>query len=123
LMIAQYVAVSLVGENRRLAAPASLDGGITSALQEDHLAHATPAAQKALAILDNAEQILAIELLAAAQAYDFQPQQLRRAPKTDAIYRALRANIATYADDRPLAADLGKALGFLRDFQFSDGQA
>ena len=121
-MIVQYVAVSLVSENRRLAAPASLDGGITSALQEDHLAHATPAAQKALTILDNAEQILAIELTAAAQAYDFQPQQLRRAPKTDAIYRALRAKVATYADDRPLAADLGKALSFLRDFQLGDGQ-
>jgi histidine ammonia-lyase len=113
-MIVQYVALSLVSENRRLAAPASLDGGITSALQEDHLAHATPAAQKALAILDNAEQILAIELLAAAQAYDFQPQQLRRAPKTDATYRALRVGIPTYADDRPLAPDLGKALAFLR---------
>jgi histidine ammonia-lyase len=41
-MIAQYAAVSLVAENRRLAAPASLDGGITSALQEDMLCHATP---------------------------------------------------------------------------------
>ncbi len=43
-MIAQYTAVALVAENRRLAAPASLDGGITSGLQEDHLSHATPAA-------------------------------------------------------------------------------
>lgn len=122
-MIVQYVAVSLVSENRRLAAPASLDGGITSALQEDHLAHATPAGQKAMAILDNAEQILAIELTAAAQAYDFQPQQLRRAPKTDAIYRAVRTSIATYADDRPLAGDLGRALAFLRDFQVDGGPA
>jgi histidine ammonia-lyase len=43
-MISQYVAVALVAENRRLAAPASLDGGITSGLQEDMLCHATPAA-------------------------------------------------------------------------------
>jgi len=70
-MIAQYVAVSLVGENRRLAAPAGLDGGSTSALQEDMLCHATPAALKALQILDNARQIIAIELLAACQGYDF----------------------------------------------------
>ena len=98
-------------------------GGITSALQEDHLAHATPAAQKALAILDNAEQILAIELLAAAQAYDFQPQQLRRAPKTDATYRALRVSIPTYADDRPLAPDLGKALAFLRSSHLTGEEA
>jgi len=44
-MIAQYTALSLVAENRRLAAPASLDGGVTSGLQEDHLSHATPGAR------------------------------------------------------------------------------
>jgi histidine ammonia-lyase len=113
-MIVQYVAVSLVGENRRLAAPASLDGGITSALQEDHLAHATPAALKALAILDNAEQILAIELLAAAQAHEFQPGQLRRAPASEALIAALRGKIPAYADDRPFAPDLAAALAFVR---------
>ncbi|MFP3608267.1 aromatic amino acid lyase, partial [Paraburkholderia sp. SIMBA_053] len=69
-MIAQYTAASLVAQNRRLALPASLDGGITSGLQEDHLCHATPAALKALEIVDNAGRIVAIELLAAAQAYD-----------------------------------------------------
>ena len=109
------MALSLVGENRRLAAPASLDGGITSALQEDHLSHATPAAHKALAIIDNAEQILAIELLAAAQAYEFQPAALKRAPGTDAIHRALRTRIAPYADDRPFAPDLIVARDFLHE--------
>jgi histidine ammonia-lyase len=72
-MIAQYTAASLVADNRRLAAPASLDGGVTSGLQEDHLCHATPAALKLLKILDNAEFILSIELLATVQAYDLQP--------------------------------------------------
>ena len=59
-MIAQYTAASLVAQNRRLAMPASLDGGITSGLQEDHLCHATPAALKALEIVDNAGRIVAI---------------------------------------------------------------
>jgi histidine ammonia-lyase len=71
-MIAQYTATSLVADNRRLAAPASLDGGVTSGLQEDHLSHATPGALKLLKIIDNAEIILAIELLAASQAYELQ---------------------------------------------------
>lgn len=113
-MIVQYVAVSLVSENRRLAAPASLDGGVTSGLQEDHLSHATPASLKALAILDNAEQVLAIELLAAAQAYEFQDQNLARAPGTDAVYRTVRVAIAVYADDRPLAPDLAQAVHLVR---------
>lgn len=108
-MIAQYTAVSLVAENRRLAAPASLDGGITSALQEDHLTHSTPAALKCLTILDNAERILAIELLAAAQAYDLQPRDGRRAPGTETLYRAVRALVPPYADDRPLAVDMVSA--------------
>ncbi|MDQ0435847.1 histidine ammonia-lyase [Kaistia dalseonensis] len=113
-MIAQYTAVALVNENRRLAAPASLDGGITSALQEDHLSHATPAATKALAILDNAEAIVAIELMAAAQAYEFQEPALKRAPGTDGLYRAVRAILPPYADDRPLADDMAKARALIR---------
>ena len=83
-MIAQYTAVSLVADNRRLAAPASLDGGVTSGLQEDHLSHATPGALKLLKIIDNAETILAIELLAASQAYELQRDSDGRAAQTDA---------------------------------------
>ncbi|MDX3926078.1 MAG: histidine ammonia-lyase [Shinella sp.] len=107
-MIAQYTAASLAAENRRLAAPASLDGGITSALQEDILTHATPAAWKALSVLDNLEQILSIELLAASQAYDLQPGQRERARPTEALYRAIRIHIPAYADDRPMNDDFEK---------------
>jgi histidine ammonia-lyase len=113
-MIAQYTAVSLVADNRRLAAPASLDGGVTSGLQEDHLCHATPAAIKLLKILDNAEFILAIELLAAAQAYDLQGGAAARAPNTDIVYRAVRGRIAHYRDDRPLAGDIDRVRDMIR---------
>jgi len=108
-MIAQYTAASLVAQNRRLAAPASLDGGITSALQEDHLCHATPAALKALEIVDNAGRIVAIELLAAAQAYDLQTIDAPRAAHTDALWRRVRNVVPTYRDDRPLADDMAAA--------------
>ena len=108
-MIAQYTAVSLVAENRRLAAPASLDGGVTSGLQEDHLAHATPGALKLLKIIGNAEIIVAIELLAAAQAYELQRDSLARAAQTDAVYRRVRALVPQFKDDRPLSADIAIA--------------
>jgi histidine ammonia-lyase len=107
-MIAQYTAAALAAENRRLAAPASLDGGITSALQEDMLTHATPAAWKVLSILDNLERILAIELLAAAQAYDLQPQKRGKAQRTDALYRRIRTTIPIYGDDRPMNEDFDR---------------
>jgi histidine ammonia-lyase len=114
-MIAQYTAVSLVADNRRLAAPSSLDGGITSGLQEDHLSHATPGAVKLLKILDNAETVLAIELLAAAQAYEMQPGSQARAAGTDRIYRRVRSQIPTYRDDRPLHTDIEAALAIVRE--------
>jgi histidine ammonia-lyase len=113
-MIAQYTAVSLVADNRRLAAPASLDGGITSGLQEDHLSHATPAALKLLKIIDNAEFIIAIEVLAAAQAYELQRDAFARAPRTDGVYRRIRAAIPQYRDDRPLGADIQKVRELIR---------
>ncbi|WP_113448125.1 HAL/PAL/TAL family ammonia-lyase [Rhizobium cremeum] len=103
-MIVQYTAAALVAENRRLAAPASLDGGITSALQEDILTHATPAADKALSIIDNLATVLAIELLAAAQAFDMQPQTLPAAAATSVLQDRIRSRAPYYRDDRPLNA-------------------
>jgi histidine ammonia-lyase len=70
---------------------------------------------KALEIIANAERILAIELLAAAQAYDLQPADLNRAPKTDAVYRSVRAVISQYRDDRPLAGDIAAAWAFVTE--------
>jgi histidine ammonia-lyase len=113
-MIAQYTATALTADNRRHAAPASLDGGVTSGLQEDHLVHATPAALKLLKILDNAQSILAIELLAAAQAYDLAPHRAARAAGTDALYRRVRKLITHYRDERPLAQDIERASDMLR---------
>ncbi len=113
-MIAQYTAAALAAENRRLGAPASLDGGITSALQEDFLGHPTAAANKLLALIDNAEQILGIEFAAAAQAQDFKASVAPRAAGTDVLYRHIRADVPTYADDRPLGWDLEKARDLLR---------
>ncbi|HEV3104582.1 MAG TPA: histidine ammonia-lyase, partial [Trinickia sp.] len=114
-MIAQYTAASLVAQNRRLAMPASLDGGVTSGLQEDHLCHATPAALKALEIIDNTARIVGIELLAAVQAYDVQAIDAARSPYTELLRRRVRALLPTYRDDRPLADDMAIAFGMIAD--------
>ena len=120
-MIAQYTAVSLIGENRRLATPASLDGGSTSGLQEDILCHATPAALKALDVNSNVQYLLAIEILAAAQSYDLLDLEAEpAAPGTLAIYRALREVLASYADDRPLGRDIEGAKQFMQSRQANE---
>ncbi|WFU04288.1 histidine ammonia-lyase (plasmid) [Rhizobium sp. CB3171] len=114
-MIAQYTAAALANENRRLAAPASTDGGLTSGLQEDFLAHPTAAANKLLAVIDNAEYILAIELMAAAQAHDFLSAAGGRAAGTDVIYQMVRDRIPHYGDDRPLSGDMEALRNLVRE--------
>ncbi|NEK34354.1 HAL/PAL/TAL family ammonia-lyase [Rhizobium leguminosarum] len=114
-MIAQYTAAALSNENRRLAAPAAMDGGLTSGLQEDFLAHPTAAAGKLLAVIDNAEYILAIELMAAAQAHDFLAATAPRAPGTDLVYKAVREHVSHYGDERPLNGDIEAVRSLIRE--------
>lgn len=113
-MIAQYTALSLVNENRRLAAPASLDGGITSALQEDYIPHPTPAALKLLAILDNAEAVLGIELVAATDAHERGSGVGSSAAGTAAVRARVRAVAPAYRDDRPLASHIASGRDIVR---------
>ncbi|EJB01699.1 histidine ammonia-lyase [Rhizobium leguminosarum bv. trifolii WSM597] len=114
-MIAQYTAAALSNENRRLAVPAAMDGGLTSGLQEDFLAHPTAAAGKLLAVIDNAEYILAIELMAGAQAHDFLAATAPRAPGTDLVYRAVRERVSHYGDERPLNGDIEAVRSLIRE--------
>jgi histidine ammonia-lyase len=114
-MIAQYTAAALSNDNRRLAAPAAMDGGLTSGLQEDFLAHPTAAAGKLLTVIDNAEYILAIELMAAAQAHDFLTATAPRAAGTDLVYQVVRQRISHYGDERPLNGDIEAVRNLIRE--------
>ncbi|GAB5537133.1 MAG: histidine ammonia-lyase [Rubricoccaceae bacterium] len=69
-MIPQYVAAALVSENKTLCHPASVDSIPSSRGQEDHVSMGAWGARKALQVVENAEQVLAIEALCAAQALD-----------------------------------------------------
>jgi histidine ammonia-lyase len=104
-MIPQYVAASLVSENKVLAHPASVDSIPTSAGQEDHVSMGNASGLKAWQVLANAERVLAIELLAGAQGVEFlaplQPGAGSRA--TREFVRSLSPRLR---DDRPLAPDI-----------------
>jgi histidine ammonia-lyase len=67
LMIAQYTAAGIVAENRRLAAPASVDSLPTSGMQEDHVSMGWAATRKLRTVLDNLTSLLAVELVAAVR--------------------------------------------------------
>ncbi len=105
LMVAQYTAAALVSENKVLAHPASVDSVPTSANQEDHVSMGAHAARKLREVVTNARHVLAIELIAAAQALDFRAP-LRPAGGVAAAHAWVRERVATLAQDRYLAPDV-----------------
>jgi histidine ammonia-lyase len=113
LMVAQYTAASLVAENRRLAAPASVDSVPTSGMQEDHVSMGWGAALKLRTVLDNLTSILAVELVAAARALDLRAP-LVPAPATAAVRDLVRKHIAGVGPDRVLAPELAAAEALIR---------
>lgn len=113
LMIPQYTAAALVSENKVLAHPASVDSIPSSANQEDHVSMGTIAARKARSIADNATNVLAIELLCAAQALEFLDSRALGAG-TRPAYRAIRTRVAPLGDDRVLAPDIAELAELVR---------
>jgi histidine ammonia-lyase len=108
VMIAHYTQAAMVAENRRLAAPASVDSLPTSAMQEDHVSMGWGAARKLRQVVANLGRILAVELLCAARALECRAP-LRPAAGTDAARGALRAVVAGPGADRWLGPELALA--------------
>ncbi|HNR66539.1 MAG TPA: histidine ammonia-lyase [bacterium] len=104
-MIAQVTAAALVSENKVLSHPASVDSIPTSANQEDFVSMGTHAARKAFEVLDHAETIIGIELLAGCQAIDFR-QKMQPGRGTRIAYQTIRMAIPTLQRDRLFHTDL-----------------
>jgi histidine ammonia-lyase len=113
-MIPQYVAASLVSENKVLCHPASVDSIPTSAGQEDHVSMGNASALKAWQVLENAEHALAIELLAGAQAVEFLAP-LEPGGGVRAARAAVRERSERLRDDRPLVDDIARVAASIRD--------
>lgn len=115
-MIAHYTAAALASENKLLASPASVDTIPTSANQEDHVSMGATAARKLMRVVRQTRQVVAIELLAAAQAVDLRTEQEGLAPPpaglgrgTGPAYKALRERVPGLKRDRELAPDIAAA--------------
>jgi histidine ammonia-lyase len=120
LMLAQYTAASLLSEAKGLSMPASVDCIPTVQHQEDHVPMGPIAARSALEVVDRVADIVAIELLCAAQGLDFRlagravdghgeivevgPQQ--PGAGTRAVYDKVRARVQRWDDDQVLHPDL-----------------
>jgi histidine ammonia-lyase len=113
-MIAQVTAAALVSENKQLAHPASVDSIPTSANQEDHVSMATHGAYRLLRMARNAGNVVAIELIAAAQGCDFH-EPLRSSEPLERVRSLLRPLVRHLEDDRALAPDIAAAARLVTD--------
>jgi histidine ammonia-lyase len=104
-MMAQVTAAALVSENKTLCHPASVDSIPTSANKEDHVSMGPIAARKARWVVSNVEKILAIELLTAAQALDFETRH-RPGRGVEVVRGAIRSVVPPLKEDRILAHDI-----------------
>lgn len=96
-MIVHVTATALASENKSLAHPASVDNIPTSANQEDHVSMGTIGARKAREIIGNLRHILAIELMAAAQALDF--YELKSSPPLESVKALIRRQVPFLSED------------------------
>ncbi len=105
LMVAQYTAAALVSENKVLSHPASVDSISVSADQEDHVSMGPIAVRKCGEILRNLRAVLAIEMMCAAQAFDFYKGK-RPGKGTVIAYNIIRSKVPFLKDDRVLYPDI-----------------
>ena len=115
LMIPQYTAASIVSANKQLAAPASVDSIVSSNGQEDHVSMGANAAVQAFEIVDNVEQILAIELMNASQALFYRNE--KTSPFLESFLKAFRDEVPKVSKDRILHEDIQNAISFLKSLK------
>ena len=108
-MILQYTSAALASENKGLCFPASADSIPTSLGQEDHVSMGSISGRKALQIVGNVEKILAIEVLTAAQAFEFR-KPLRSGPVLEEIHKFIRTKVPFAERDRVFSQDIEKGI-------------
>lgn len=114
LMVAQYTAAALVSENKVLSHPSTVDSISLSADQEDHVAMTPIAVHKCREILTNVGAVLAIEMMSAAQAFDFR-KPLRPGKGTRIAYDIIREHVPYLESDRILYPDINIIAELVRE--------
>lgn len=113
-MIPQYTTAALVSENKSLCFPASADSIPTSLGQEDHVSMGSISARKALRIIENLENILAIELFTAAQGFEFR-KPLKSGIILNKSHDFIRSKIEFAENDRVFSKDIQTAVQIIKN--------
>lgn len=118
-MIAQICAVSLLNEAKVLAHPASIDNVPTSGAKEDHVSMGMTAAVKLRNIVSNAEHVIAIELLAAAEGLEYRAP-LRSSERIERAHELIRTFVPRLREDRPLSYDIQRVTAAIERGDFDE---
>jgi histidine ammonia-lyase len=118
-MMAHVAAAALLNECKVLAHPASVDSVPTSGGKEDHVSMGMNAALKTRQIVENVEQILAIELLCAAQGLDYR-KPLKPGKQIEQVLAAIRKIVPRLEADRPPATDINQLVQAIREGLFDE---
>lgn len=106
-MITQYVAASLVSDNKLYAHPSVVDSIPTAAGQEDHVSMGTSSSLKMLKIVANTQRVIGIELMCACQGLEFL-RPLKSSMGIEAAYNLVRSYITKLEEDRVMYDDIKK---------------
>ena len=112
-MILQYSTAALVSENKSLCFPASADSIPTSLGQEDHVSMGSVAVRKSLRIVENLEKIIGIEMMCAAQGFDFR-KPMKSNVLLDEMHDLIREYITFAETDRLFSEDIEKAIKLIQ---------
>jgi len=119
-MIAHVAAAALLNEAKVLAHPSSIDNVPTSGGKEDHVSMGMTGALKFRAIVGLAENLLAIELLAGAEALEHR-RPLKAGVGVERAFTALRKIAQPLTEDRSLSGDIARVAEAIRRGDFDSG--
>jgi histidine ammonia-lyase len=122
LMIAHVAAAALLNEAKVLAHPASVDSLPTSGGKEDHVSMGMTAALKLKQVVANAEKVLAIELISAAQGLEYR-RPLKAATEVERARQFVRTLVPRLDEDRVIAGDIERLAKGIRDGDFDSWSA
>ncbi len=118
-MIPQYAAAAMVSKNKMYCYAASSDSIVSSNGQEDHVSMGANAATKLLPIIDNLEHIFAIELMNAAQAFEFR-RPLKSSVKLENMLAKFREVVPRVEEDVVMYEQIQAATNFVRTYAFAN---
>lgn len=116
-MIPQYTSAALVTENKTLCFPASADSIPTSLGQEDHVSMGSISGRKFNQVLGNIENILAVELMFAAQGLEFR-RPAKCSKYVENAYNLIRTKVEKLEDDRLIGEDILSIAELIRERKF-----